>query len=174
MKSEHDGDTVVVSFNILNDWTFTNRMRKLTWNAGEMFVCNLIEFIWFSKGLPSLCKWTNLDIKKGKMLHTIKIYWKLECWGNDIDRGIMHTYIHNWPLQAFSQDYWTTFLYHLCLVLILYLSRGTYSLKSTPNDRFFEKLFHGNFLFSFRVFASNLLRGSRRRNIFCISFWWLA
>ena len=26
-------------------------------------------------------------------------------------------------------------------VVILYVSGGTYSLKSTPNDRFFEKLF---------------------------------
>ena len=34
----------------------------------------------------------------------------------------------------------------LC-VLILYISGGTYSLKSTPNDRFFEKLFHGNFIY---------------------------
>ena len=35
----------------------------------------------------------------------------------------------------------------LC-VLILYMSGGTYSLKSTPNDRFFEKLFHGHFIYS--------------------------
>ena len=46
----------------------------------------------------------------------------------------------------------------LC-VLIFYISDGTYSLKSTPNDRFLET-FHGNL----RVFARNLLRG--RRNIF--------
>ena len=32
----------------------------------------------------------------------------------------------------------------LC-VLILYISGGTYSLKSTPSDIFFEKLFHGCF-----------------------------
>ena len=34
----------------------------------------------------------------------------------------------------------------LC-VLILYISAGTYSFKSTSNDRFFEKLFHGGFIY---------------------------
>ena len=77
----------------------------------------------------------------------------------------MHTYI-----QPFSQDYnyvLCSFLHNLYIhtyiighynpsvriidlvshntyvvcVLILYISSGTYSLKSTPNDRFFEKLF---------------------------------
>ena len=35
----------------------------------------------------------------------------------------------------------------LC-VLILYISGGTYSLKSTRNDRFFLGTFHGNFIYS--------------------------
>ena len=60
----------------------------------------------------------------------------------------------------------------LC-VLILYISGGTYSLKSTPNDRFFVKLFMA-ILFTLRVLARNLLRGNRRRNTFRISFWCLA
>ena len=62
----------------------------------------------------------------------------------------------------------------LC-VLILYISGGTYSLKSTPNDRFFffEKLFM-EILFTLRVFARNQLRRNRRRNTFRISFWCLA
>ena len=38
---------------------------------------------------------------------------------------------------------------------------------------FFEKLFMA-ILFTLRVFARNLLRGNRRRNIFRISFWCLA
>ena len=33
-------------------------------------------------------------------------------------------------------------------VLILYISGGTYSLKSTPNDRFLWAAFHGNFFYS--------------------------
>ena len=60
----------------------------------------------------------------------------------------------------------------LC-VLILYISGGTYILKSTSNDRFFEKLFMA-FVFTLRVFARNLLRENRRRNTFRISFWCLA
>ena len=38
----------------------------------------------------------------------------------------------------------------LC-VLILYISAGSYGLKSTPNDRFFEKLFKA-ILFTFQSF----------------------
>ena len=60
----------------------------------------------------------------------------------------------------------------LC-VLILYISGATYSLKSTPNDRFFEKLFMA-ILFTLRVLARNLLKGNRRKNTFRISFWCLA
>ena len=60
----------------------------------------------------------------------------------------------------------------LC-VLILYISSGTYCLKSTTNDRFFEKLFMVIW-FTLRVFARNLLRGNHRRNTFCILFWCLA
>ena len=38
-------------------------------------------------------------------------------------------------------------------VLILYISGGAYILKSTPNDRFFEKLFVTNFIFSLESFC---------------------
>ena len=41
--------------------------------------------------------------------------------------------------------------------------------KVDSERQIFEKLFHGNFIF-LRVFAKNLLRGSRRRNISTISF----
>ena len=54
-------------------------------------------------------------------------------------------YIHNWSIQPFSQ-----FLTPVMLcVLILYIS-GTVapSLKSTPGDRFFEKLFRAIFIYS--------------------------
>ena len=57
-------------------------------------------------------------------------------------------------------------------VSILHISGGTCYLKSTPNDRFFEKLFMA-ILFTLRVFARNLLRENHRRNIFCILFWCL-
>ena len=38
----------------------------------------------------------------------------------------------------------------------LYISGGTYSLKSTPNDRFFEKLFMAVFEFTLRVFLPEI------------------
>ena len=53
-----------------------------------------------------------------------------------VNLSYLHTYIHNCSLQPFSQHYETSFT-----VLILCLSGGTYSLKMTPNNRFFEKLF---------------------------------
>ena len=55
-------------------------------------------------------------------------------------------YIHNWPLQPFSQDYWPNFSPPLMLcVLILYISGGIYSLKSIPNDKFFLENFSWQF-----------------------------
>ena len=36
----------------------------------------------------------------------------------------------------------------------------------------FWETFRDNFIFTFRVFARNLLRGNRRRNIMRILFWW--
>ena len=74
-------------------------------------------------------------------------------------------------LQSKLLTYFLTSLM-LC-VLILYISGGTYSLKSTPNDKLLEKLFMA-ILFTLRVFARNLLRGNRRWNTFRISFWCLA
>ena len=37
-------------------------------------------------------------------------------------------------------------------------------MKSSPNDRFFEKLFMAIFTLTLKVFGGNLLRESRRRN----------
>ena len=45
---------------------------------------------------------------------------------------VLHTYIHNWPLQPFSQVYWNSYSCHI--------------FKSTPNDRFFEKVFMSVFV----------------------------
>ena len=55
-------------------------------------------------------------------------------------------------------------------MLILYINGGTYSLQSTD----FLRNFSWQFLFTLRVFARNLLRGNRQRNIFRILFWCLA
>ena len=56
---------------------------------------------------------------------------------------------------------------HTTYIVGFNLSGGTYSLKSTPSDRFFERLFVA-ILFALRVFARNVLRGSHRGNIFFI------
>ena len=61
----------------------------------------------------------------------------------------------------------------LC-VLILNINGGTYCLNSTPNDRFFAKLFHGNFIYSQNFCQNSAERRNRRRNTFRISFWCLA
>ena len=67
----------------------------------------------------------------------------------------------------------TQFLTPLMLcVLILYISDGTYSLESTSNDRFFEKLFMA-ILFTLRVFVRNLLRRIAEEIlfVFCFDVW---
>ena len=82
----------------------------------------------------------------------------------------IHTYIHNWPIQPFSHDYGlASYITHVH-ALLPYVSGGTYSLTSTPNARFFEKLFHANFFYILWVFVRNLLRGNRRRKKFDFLF----
>ena len=82
-----------------------------------------------------------------------------------------HTIIGHYNRSVRIIDLVSHTTYVVC-VNFLYIIGGTYSLKSTPNDRF-EKLFMA-ILFILRVFARNLLRGNRQRNIFRISFWCLA
>ena len=83
------------------------------------------------------------------------------CW--EVFAEEIHTYIigHYKPSVRIT----------LC-VLTLYISGGAYSLKSTPNIQIFDELFMA-ILFTLRVFARNLLRGSCRTNIFIFSYWWL-
>ena len=59
----------------------------------------------------------------------------------------------------------------LC-ALTLYVGGGIYSLMSTPNDSFLRNFFMAG-LFTLRIFARNLLRGSRQRNTVCILLCWL-
>ena len=106
------------------------------------------------------------------------LLWPVFCISCNFShgRGIFHsgiTYIHYWALQPFSQDYWPSFSHHLCCVCFFLYIRGGTSLKSTPNDRYFDKLFMATFIYS-QSFARNLLRGNRRRNTFRICFWCLA
>ena len=71
-------------------------------------------------------------------------------------------------LQPFSQDYGlASHSTHVVFVNFVYMSGGTYSLKSTPIDRFFEKL-HEKYIYSQRFFKI-LLRWSRRIFLFLMS-----
>ena len=86
----------------------------------------------------------------------------------------IHTYIHNWPLQPFSQDYGLAS--HTTHVMCVNFIRERRDLEFNVDSE--RQIFLRNFfmavLFTLRVFARNLLRGSRRRNIFFIyHFWWL-
>ena len=62
----------------------------------------------------------------------------------------------------------------MLFVLILYISGGTYSFKSTVNGQILWETFHGSFYLLSDFLARNLLRENRRRNTFRISFWCLA
>ena len=83
---------------------------------------------------------------------------------NIISNDYIHTYIHNWLLQPFSQNYdpvsHTTYV--VC-VNFLHTWRDL-QFKVDSEWQIFEKLFMA-ILFTLRAFARNLLRGSRRRNI---------
>ena len=64
-----------------------------------------------------------------------------------VNSVVIHTYIighYNPSVRIIDLVSHTTYV--VC-VNFLYISGGTYSLKLTPNDRF-EKLFHGNFIYS--------------------------
>ena len=81
---------------------------------------------------------------------------------------IRHTCVHHYNPSVRIIDLVSHTSYIVCVNFIIYnLIGGTYSLKSTPNDRFFEKLFIAN-LFTLTIFAKYLLSSNHRRNIFCI------
>ena len=75
----------------------------------------------------------------------------------------MHTYVNNCSLQPFSQDY--DLVSHVTYFVCVHFY--TWVMGPTVQQQIFEKLFMAN-LFTLRVFARNLLRGSRRRNILFI------
>ena len=94
------------------------------------------------------------------------IYYFSFCFGHYF---YPHAYIigHYNPSVRITAKLLTPFI--LC-VLILSKSKASYSLTSTPNDRFLRGTFSWQDLFTLRVLARNLLRGNRRRNIFFLYF----
>ena len=83
----------------------------------------------------------------------------------------IHTYIHNWSLQPFSQDY--DLVSHTPYVVCVNFKYEGRDLRCKVDSEWqiFEKVFTA-ILLTFRVFDRNLQRGSRRRIIFHISFCW--
>ena len=73
-------------------------------------------------------------------------------------------HIRNWSLQPFSKNYGRAAHTTLLCALIFCISAGTYSFKVDSVRQIFEKLFIA-ILFTLSVYARNLLRGGRRRNI---------
>ena len=92
-------------------------------------------------------------------------------------KSFTHTYIHTFIGHYNTSVRITAWLFTplMSCVLILYISGGTYSLKSTPNDRLFGETFHGNFIYS----ASFCQKSAERKlpkkyfSFFHISFWCL-
>ena len=63
-------------------------------------------------------------------------------WPNYISSAADNTYHYNPSVRIIDLDSQATYV---CCVLILYISGGTYSLKSIPNDRFFWRNFSWQF-----------------------------
>ena len=116
-----------------------------------MYVCKFLLKIWCALNKKKIF----LLYKYYKHIHRL---FKLYCI------YYLHTYIigHN-SLSIRITIYLLTQL--MLYVLNFYMSIGIYSLKSTPNDRLLRSFFM-KILFALRIFARNLLKGSRRRNNF--------
>ena len=82
----------------------------------------------------------------------------------------VYTYIHNWPLQSFSQD--NGLASHTTPVVYVNFIREWRNLQfkvDSPYNRLLRNFFTAG-LFTLRVFARNLLREHRRRDIYFFRF----
>ena len=74
-------------------------------------------------------------------------------YNTDKYKCYVHTYTHNMSLQPFTLDYdLASHTTYVVCTLILYMSGGICSLRSTPNNRLFEK-FYMVILFILRAFC---------------------
>ena len=88
------------------------------------------------------------------ILLCIDKFWKAPTFTSYL-LNYIHTYTHNWPLQPFSQDYGlASHATHVKCVYFIGKWRDFFTAG----------------LFTFRVFARNLLRRNCRRNIFFFIF----
>ena len=62
---------------------------------------------------------------------------------------VWYTYIHNWSLQPFGQDYWPSFLNYLCCVCVNYIYKWRdLQFKVDFERQIFWETFNGNFIYS--------------------------
>ena len=81
-----------------------------------------------------------------------------------------HTYIHNWPLQPFSQDYGLAS--HTTHVVCVNFIRERRDLQFNVDSerQFFEKLFHGSFIYSQSFCQKSAERKSPKKYFFIFHF----
>ena len=83
---------------------------------------------------------------------------------------LLHAYIHNWPLQPFSQDYGlashTTHV--LCVNFICEWRDLQFNVDSERQS--FEKLFHGRFIYSQSFCQKTAERKSPKKYLFIFRF----
>ena len=102
------------------------------------------------------------------------IYLNTHCWSlifffysAALCHAFRNTYIHTYIIGHYNPSVWIIDLVshttYVVWVLILYISGGTKSLKSTPNDRFFEKLFMTIFIYSQSFCQKSAKRKSRNK-----------
>ena len=93
---------------------------------------------------------------------------------NVLEATYIHTYIHNWPVQSFSQDYGLAS--HNTHAVCVYFLREWRNLHINVNSerQIFKKLFHGRFI-SLSEFLPEICWDEVAEEIFFIfNFWCLA
>ena len=80
---------------------------------------------------------------------------------------------HAYPLVIISSVRIIDLVSHTTYVMCINFIHKWRDLQFTVDSerQIFWETLHGNFLFTLRVFARNLLRGNRRRNTFCILYY---
>ena len=84
----------------------------------------------------------------------------------------IHTYIHNWALQPFSQDYGLAS--NTTHIVCVNFMREWRDLQFNVDSelQIFEKLFHGNFIYSQSFYQKSAERKSLIVSTTLFLFWW--
>ena len=122
-----------------------------------------------------MAKRSNFTIKKK---YHVKIFYMC-FWNHEMDNPThtciyVHTYIYNWPLQFFSQDYGLAS--HTTHVVCVNFIRKWRQLQFVVDSerKILKKAFHGNFIY-FHSFCQKSDKRKSPKKYFCfhISFWCL-